>query len=133
MKNKWIWRAALLLYFCLLAYLCFAPPQAFPSVNKWNFFIPADKLVHFLMFLPFPVLCYLAIGRNIHKSWKSVGGIVLLFIAGCVLATATELIQGITPERQPDRYDFLADAIGMFVSCLVLFVSLPSCGKSQTR
>ena len=48
------------LYLAGIAFLCFMHVDKLPDVQKFIFGIPTDKVVHFGMFLPFPILAYLA-------------------------------------------------------------------------
>ena len=43
-----------LLYLAGVVFVCFGTPDSLPQINEWNCFIPFDKLVHFLLFTPFP-------------------------------------------------------------------------------
>jgi hypothetical protein len=67
-------RIIFLLLFCLyiaaVAYLCFARPDEVPSLPETWFGLPADKVAHFLMFLPFPFLGYIAFEGNGMNWWK---------------------------------------------------------------
>ena len=51
------------LYLVAVAVLCFARFPESEDVPKSLLGIPMDKIVHFLMFFPFPVLTYLAFDR----------------------------------------------------------------------
>ena len=58
--NKTIARIVFLLYLAVLMYLCFGKFQGIPQAPHGFFGIEGDKVVHFLMFLPFPILSYFA-------------------------------------------------------------------------
>ena len=49
-------RILFLLYLGAIALLCFMHVDKLPDVQKFIFGIPTDKIVHFGMFLPFPIL-----------------------------------------------------------------------------
>ena len=109
LENKYLWRGLTLVYLLALCYLCFSTPDSLPSVENWNFFIPADKLVHFLMFFPAPVLLYLSLGKHWETVRKALPTVGLCFLICCVLAGTTEIIQNF---------------LGMILSCLLLLPSL---------
>lgn len=133
-NGKWTWRTLTLLYLGVVGYLCFAPPGAFPTVANWNFFIPADKLVHFSMFAPLPVLLFMSFKREWNRVGRSYLVILAIFLCGLVLAGSTEIIQGLSPCRSQELGDFIADSTGMAVSCLLLILYQKKIfGRSRTR
>ena len=124
LENKYLWRGLTLVYLLALCYLCFSTPDSLPSVENWNFFIPADKLVHFLMFFPAPVLLYLSLGKHCETVRKALPTVGLCFLICCVLAGTTEIIQNFRPGRSMSFGDWIADTLGMILSCLLLLPSL---------
>ena len=107
------------IYLLLLAFICF---WRFNHVFLNSFSIGPvqfDKVVHFVMFLPFPVLAYLSFGKADAGGVRMVGGILLIFFIGCVLAAGTELLQGFIPYRTADVGDFKADALGLAVGSVL--------------
>lgn len=132
-KSTLTWRLITLLYLGVVAFLCFAPSDTFPQVNTWSFFIPIDKLVHFSMFTPLPIMFYASIGKK--ESPKRIClRIIMILLGSCIIAGSTELLQGLIPNRSTDFYDFIADCLGITISCLLLFLYLKlTYGKSRTR
>lgn len=122
--TKIISRLLLLAYVGLLAYLCFGHFEQLPDIaRKFQLFgIEQDKLVHFCMFFPFPILCYYAFG----KTFKTLGGALAftltVFLIGCCLGAATELGQGLTTYRSADPKDFFADGLSLAISSLAAFI-----------
>lgn len=117
-----IFRVLMFLYLCAVALLCFCKFSSLPEVQATFLGIPTDKIVHFCMFLPFPILAFFCFDSLTRKPWQSMLWVCITFIVGCALAALTEYIQGMLPYRSLDRFDFLADAIGMAVGCLVAFI-----------
>lgn len=117
-------RLLFLAYIGLLAYLCFGHFNNIPDIaRKFHLFgIEQDKLVHFCMFFPFPILCYYAFG----KTFKSFGGAlsftVVVFLLGCCLGAATEIGQGMTTYRSADPKDFFADGLSLAISSVTAFI-----------
>ena len=121
-KTTTIFRILTVLYLAALSFLCFHSFKSLPEVPHTIFGLQVDKIVHFCMFLPFPVLVYMSLGRAFKTPWRSVWGIFLIFIIGCAVAGATELLQGLTPDRTPDPLDFKADSIALVLSSFLVFI-----------
>lgn len=122
-RNILIWSAELLiLYIAALLFLCLAnfggmdvPPRLFLN-------IPTDKIVHFLMFAPFPVIAWLFIKARIRSQVKWFRMLVVLFVAGGLLALLTETLQGMTDYRSKDYFDALADMVGVLIGCIIVLI-----------
>ena len=113
-----------ILYLGTVLYLCFAHFGQVPS-TKWSLFgIPSDKVVHFCMFFPFPLLAFLAFDRYTGslRSTLLFSGVTLLL--GILLAVATEWGQAhLTNYRSGDLMDLLADITALVISTvLVIFL-----------
>ena len=106
-------RILFLLYLIAVAWLCFGRFDNTPDVPLSFFGIPTDKLVHFAMFLPFPVLTFFAFNRYSEKFLKSFLWLWLTFFIGALIAAGTEIGQGLTEYRSADTLDYLADLIGL--------------------
>ena len=74
----------------------------------------ADKVVHALIF---GVPAYL-FGRLVRRGWQ-VALVGLVFLAHAALS---EWLQGFVPFRDPDVFDFLADAAGVALALLALWL-----------
>lgn len=121
-RSLTVWRIIMLLYLLAVAYICFAPGDRMPQMPQWDLPIPMDKLVHFTMFLPFPIVAFFAF--NLKGSLKN---IAVLFLIGVSLAGLTEIIQSFSPTRSMEGMDFLADCIGIGLSCLLLLLLRKAC------
>ena len=111
-----------LLYLGAVAILCFISSEQLPSIQKTIWGIPADKLAHFAMFLPFPFLLYLAWD---HKSSKPAGAIsfaLLNLVAGALIAALTEWVQSFLPTRSMDLHDFNSDLLALTVATVLVFI-----------
>ena len=53
--------------------LCFTSSDKLPDIQKTIFGFPTDKVAHFLMFLPFPILFYMAWDHDTSKALRSIG------------------------------------------------------------
>ena len=119
-KRCLIYPVLMALYFIAVGFLCFGHFDSIDMASGMFLGIPTDKIVHFSMFFPFPLLAYATFGRKIKGNFRTILSIVLIFAAGCILAIGTELGQGLTDYRSCDINDFRADAIGMAVSSIIL-------------
>ena len=115
-------RILLVLYLVGVCVLCFGHFDSLPQIHDKILGIERDKVFHFLMFLPFPLLAYFSLRKEPDGPWKALGEILLLFLAGCIVAAATEIGQGMIPYREADPKDFLADGLALAFSSLVVFI-----------
>lgn len=118
-------------YICAVGFLCFGHFEDMPDVATTIFGIPTDKVVHFSMFFPFPLLAYATFGRKTKGRWNSILFILAIFLVGCILGIATELGQGLTDYRSCDINDFRADSLGMALSsvCALIIDSIRHSSK----
>lgn len=115
-------RILFLLYIGLIAMLCFMHVDNLPEVQKTLFGLPTDKVVHFVMFLPFPILAYLAYDHLTNKVWRAAVFAVLNFCLGAILAVITEYVQGYLPYRTKDMADLKADLYALAVCTAFVFI-----------
>lgn len=123
---KRIFQLGFIVYLLAVLYLCFGKFENTPDI-AWSFLgIPSDKLVHFCMFFPYPILAFLAFDRftDTPKSTFLFSGIT--WVLGLLLAVATEWGQAhLTDYRSGDPWDLLADALAITLSTiLVIFWDL---------
>ena len=123
MSKKLITRILFFLYLAAVLFLCFGRFENTPDV-PWSFLgIPSDKLVHFCMFFPFPILAFLAFDRftETPKSTFLFSGIT--WVLGMGLAFATEWGQAhLTDYRSGDPWDLLADGLAITLSTIVVII-----------
>ena len=113
-------------YVAAVLFLCFAHFEQTPAI-EWSLWgIPSDKVVHFCMFFPFPILTFLAFDRYTDsvRSTLLFSGVTLL--VGFILAWGTEWGQAhLTDYRSGDLMDFLADGAALVLSTLlVIFLDI---------
>jgi len=109
----------LLLYLAAVAYACFGHFDNTPQIEKTFFGLEWDKVVHFVMFLPFPFLTFLVFSDSKRKAWKNLMILLASFIVGCLVAASTEVLQSFTDYRTGDKLDFAADFAALSLSSLV--------------
>ncbi len=123
-SRKYIWAILLFIYLGAVAYLCFMKPDDLPEVRPDIFGIPIDKIVHFLMFFPFPIVAYEAFKPKYHKLHIHITVLIILYAVGVGLAIGTEHIQGMLGYRSEDINDFYYDMAGMGCATLIMIIHI---------
>ena len=120
-NQKILFRILFLLYLAGVLFLCFGRFDNAPSV-EWSLFgIPTDKLVHFCMFFPFPILALLAFDRYTETVRQTLTFVGITLAVGILLAVATEWGQGhLTDYRSADPLDFVADTSALVLSSILI-------------
>ena len=113
-------RILMVIYLTVVFVLCFGKfsPGDPSQFRLWN--IPPDKVVHFLMFLPYPVLAFYAFGGRALPRRRRILAIAGIFVSGVLIALATESIQRLIPYRSGEGADLAADTLGLLLSSLIL-------------
>ena len=117
-----LFKLAMLLYIVAVAYLCFANFHKLPEVPKTFLGIPMDKIVHFWMFFPFPILAFFAYDQLTETPLQAFAALLCICAFGGIFAGLTEIIQGSLPYRSQDVHDFNADLLSIVISGLLVFV-----------
>lgn len=116
-------RILFFLYLAGVLFLCFWPFESTPSVTDSILGIPTDKIAHFCMFVPFPVLAFLAFDKYTEKPLQSFLFVGITLLAGILLAFFTEWGQSsLTTWRNGDPWDFVADVIGITAASAAVLV-----------
>lgn len=116
-------RILFVLYLVAVAWLCFGKFGSLHDVQRSYWGIPTDKIAHFLMFLPFPVLAYFAFDRFTGSRLHSVLCTVGAFAAGVLVAAGTEWVQArYLPYRMGDFADFRADLAALGACSLLVLI-----------
>lgn len=112
------------LYIAAIILLCFMKTDSVPDVQFTLFGIPADKLVHFCMFAPYPVLAFQAFHPKDGSVWREAVVLTVLVILEIGLAYGTEQIQGITDYRSYEIADFYADSTGIAAGTVLILIQM---------
>ena len=119
---KTFWRISkivlFLAYVAAVAWLCFGTFKPDPSIPRTIFNIPTDKVVHFLMFLPFPILGTIAFD---FRSWWRVLSIMTI-LANLAAFTFEQLQSRITTVRVTDPTDLNANFLGISLGLLIAII-----------
>lgn len=117
---KITFRVAFYLYLIAIAVLCFGKFSDLPSVSNTILGIPTDKVVHFVMFFPFPILAFLAYDKFTGTVKSVLIFALVTFLAGCLIAAGTEIGQAyLTEYRSGDPTDFLADFLALLTGSVI--------------
>ena len=111
-----IFRILTVIYIVAVAYLCFANFNRVSEFQKFFLGLPTDKIVHFCMFAPFPVMAFFSYDKATDTVLKAVAAVIVILSVGIIFAGLTEVIQGSLPYRTQDMGDFKADCLGMILS-----------------
>lgn len=103
----------LVIYLAAIIYLCLMKPDDIPDAPLTIFGLPADKLVHFCMFAPFPVMSFTTFNQKGSSITRQLVLIAILAAVGAGFAYGTEQLQALTGYRAYEITDFYADSIGL--------------------
>lgn len=121
--RRLIARILFFLYIAAVLVLCFGQFKDAPSVPWTLLGIPSDKLVHFCMFFPFPILAFLAFDKYTETPRSTFLFSGITFLVGVALAFGTEWGQAhLTTYRSGDPLDWLADISALFISTLIVII-----------
>lgn len=124
---------SLCLYLAALAFLCFADPQSYPSTPLYLWNIPTDKIVHFIMFVPYPVLMFITVDNHSGSLMKRLITLSLVLVSGAALALGTEIIQGTTEYRSFELWDLAADIAGILISTMAVAAYIRSTNRKRRQ
>ena len=122
--NKKIHTAAIILliiYIIVSLYFLFTTVSLDVKDGLWS--IPTDKIFHFLMFMPYPVIFWMIIKYGKKNYKKSFGVYFSAFTISLILGSLTEIAQKyLSYSRNGDIKDLLADALGIIFALLLLWI-----------
>lgn len=122
MKRTVSARIILVIYLLAVAFVCFWHFNNVFTETRHFLGIEMDKIVHFLMFLPFPPLAYASAGRVFRKQAHIILFISTVFAMGAAVAVSIEVVQSHLPYRSADPKDFMADVIALAVGCFCVYI-----------
>ncbi len=121
--RRLIARILFFLYLAAVLVLCFGQFKDAPSIPWTLLGIPSDKIVHFCMFFPFPILAFLAFDKYTETPRSTFLFSGITFLVGVALAFGTEWGQAhLTTYRSGDPLDWVADVSALFLSTLIVII-----------
>ena len=119
-KQLIAFRILFILYLAVVLFLCFGNFKDAPSSKLEIGGIGLDKVLHFCMFLPFPVLAYLAFDPFTGTVPQTLLFVGAAFVAGLLFAAGTEWGQAnLTTYRDGDPMDLLADSLAILTGSIL--------------
>jgi VanZ family protein len=107
-----------LVYLALVAWLCFGNFKPTPDMPRSLWGIAIDKVIHFLMFLPFPILGTMAF--DFRSWWRALACSMLM---ANIVAFLFERLQSVlTSHRITDAKDLNANLLGITLGLLITIV-----------
>lgn len=124
-RLKNIYAAAFCIYLIAVGVLCFISPSNLPEMDIKTFLgIPIDKILHFLMFLPYPILAGMVFIRSDCSLGCGTAILAVLAMTGIGISYGTEVIQAHTGYRSYEIGDFIADMTGIAAGSILVFTYL---------
>jgi VanZ family protein len=87
--------------------------------------ISIDKIVHFILFFPYPILLWLAYGKHINLHFRSLIFWVIV-ISGYAVALLIESFQLLNPNRSFEPGDILANIIAITSGSIIVALYIRS-------
>ena len=111
-----IGRGVLAVYVIVILCLCLGTFQGPAGMWKTLWGIQLDKVLHFCMYLPYPLLTLWAFYDG--KKWRRF--LLIFLLIGVGYSGAVELMQALfTDSRSAEWGDLLANTLGMGTTCLL--------------
>lgn len=108
-------------YLAAVAYLCFLKPGSIPVLQQFIFGIPTDKVIHFIMFLPYPILAYISFSPDRKEVLTHMLALIAIIAVGAAMAMGVERLQ-IAAGRNYDIKDFYANIAGMAAGAAITLI-----------
>ena len=128
-----VFKIVVLLYAVAVGVLCFAKFDPEFIQEQSQLLHLTDKDVHFLMFLPFVPLIYLAFASPEWGMRKTLIFLARMVVVAVAVASMIELIQGQTGYRGEDLWDALAGIGGAATGAVILLAVKWLAGKRGGR
>ena len=91
------------------------------DLSDYIFGIRADRIVHFILFLPYSVNAWLAFGSSLKKISGRYARYYIL-LSGIIISSATEYLQTLTPYRDFDLFDLSSNYLGIISGSLIVYI-----------
>lgn len=126
---KTLFKTLFLIYLGMVFFFSLHTFTESPVDFSWRLFgVRADRIMHFIMFFPFPFSAWFAFGHKL-KEMSNRYSYLLLLISGIAISTLTEFLQKAMPGREYDLVDLLAN-YSAIITGSVLVIILDKYAKS---
>lgn len=112
------------IYMIAVALLCVIRTDSMPELPKYILGIPLDKMMHMLMFLPFPILGYTSFYPERKNAWRELAVLAIVCLLGGAFAFSTERFQALTSYRSCETADLIADAVGIAIGAISVIIHI---------
>ena len=119
-RIHYIIKSLFYIYILGLCFCCFWNFRGSIDLSTEWIGLPKDKVVHFLLFFPMPVMTYLAFPKLRNTPRRYLRFSIIVFICSIAFGAMTEAVQWLTGYRQCDWGDLLADCCGIAAAIAVL-------------
>ena len=102
-----------------------------PEVRQEWLGIPTDKIVHFIMFFPFPILMTMVFGKTGWNMKTFLFFIITTVVTGALAGGIIELLQAGTGYRSCDITDFIVDSMGAASGAFLTAIAWSMCKKRK--
>lgn len=110
--------ALFVIYLACVSFLYYANITPKSTVPESLLGFPTDKIVHFLMFLPYPFLAHGSFKGK--RKWRN---LVFVILSGIVLAYCFELTQEkLAAYRTTDPWDLVANLAALTFSSIIIAI-----------
>ena len=107
------------IYIAVVGYLCLARTDDLPHWTASWLGLPVDKVGHFLMFTPFPLLGYLTFYKEGQITSRKMILLGWMMVTGLAIASSIELVQSSLEYRSAEIGDLIADGAGLLCGGLI--------------
>ena len=132
MRGK-LFKILFFIYLTGLCFCCFWNFRGSIGLDNDLWGIRMDKVVHFLLFFPLPIVSYMAFPQLRNTSGRYLKFSILSVAAGVLLGAVIELIQGWSGYRSCGMADLLADFCGLVSAALLLQVYEAFIGRKRIK
>lgn len=122
-RKRYLSLLLFVIYLAAVMTVCFLRPGNIPPMRQFILGIPTDKVIHFLMFLPYPLLAYISFRPekgSVGKHFLVLTGIITV---GIVMAMGVEKLQ-IIAGRNYDIKDFYANITGIIAGTIITIATI---------
>ncbi len=122
MRNKRfnIFKVIFIIYIIGLCFCCFWNFRGSIDLGDDWWGLPKDKVLHFMLFFPFPFIAYMAFPKVSDTARKYLKFSILIFVAGAATGALIEIVQGWSGYRSCDMLDLAADCCGLAAAIVCL-------------
>ncbi len=113
------------IFYLYIALVLFASLYSFNDtkidLSDYIFGIRVDRIVHYILFLPYSVIAWLAFGSTL-KRYPGKYSKYYILLSGMIISSLTEYLQTLTPYRDFDLLDLTSNYLGIISGSLIVYI-----------